>query len=65
MCLSQQTKGLVTDFCSYYFLPSTVFKCEKHKSLGAAYSYYNVATTVTYSQLINDALTLAKISGTR
>jgi hypothetical protein len=59
-----QTKGVVTDFCSYYHLPSTVFKCDRHTNLGAVYSYYNVATTITYAELMNDALILARISGT-
>ena len=53
----------MTDFCSYYHLPSSVFECAKHKRLGAVYSYYNVATTMTYTQLMNEALILSKISG--
>ena len=60
----KQTKGKITDFCSYYHLPSTVFKCEKHANLGAVYSYYNVATSISYTELVNDALVLARLSGT-
>lgn len=35
--------GKVTDFISYYHLPSTILKHETHKILKVAYSYYNVA----------------------
>lgn len=36
----------VTDMCSFYHLPSTVIGHAKHRTLNAAYSFYNVATTV-------------------
>eukprot|EP00596_Hydrurales_sp_CCMP1899_P003968 CAMPEP_0119045000 /NCGR_PEP_ID=MMETSP1177-20130426/36191_1 /TAXON_ID=2985 /ORGANISM="Ochromonas sp, Strain CCMP1899" /LENGTH=450 /DNA_ID=CAMNT_0007016021 /DNA_START=57 /DNA_END=1406 /DNA_ORIENTATION=+ len=58
-----ENKGVVTDFCSYYHLPSTVFKCPKHNNLGAVYSYYNVATTIDFKDLMHDALILARNSG--
>ena len=32
--------------CSFYHLPSTVIGHAKHRTLNAAYSFYNVATTV-------------------
>ena len=32
----------VTDMCSFYHLPSTVIGNDKHRTLFAAYSYYNV-----------------------
>jgi hypothetical protein len=35
--------GTLTDFVSFYSLPSTVIKGELHATLRAAYSYYNVA----------------------
>ena len=53
----------MTDFCSFYHLPSTIFKCDKHSKLCAAYSYYNVATTMSFQELIADALVLAKLEG--
>ena len=34
----------VTDFVSFYCLPSSILNNEKHKELKAAYSYYNVST---------------------
>lgn len=36
----------VTDMCSFYHLPSTVIGHDRHRTLNAAYSFYNVATTV-------------------
>lgn len=35
----------VTDFVSFYNLPSSILKNPDHKVLNAAYSYYNVTTT--------------------
>ena len=50
----------VTDFCSFYHLPSSIIGHEKNNVLNAAYSYYNVATTVPLKQLMNDLLIFAK-----
>lgn len=51
----------VTDMCSFYHLPSTVIGNDKHRSLFAAYSFYNVATSCTLLELMRDALVLARI----
>ena len=59
VAVSEET-GKVTDFCSYYFLPSTVMNNPKHNDMRAAYSFYNVATTVELKDLMKDALILAK-----
>eukprot|EP00656_Telonema_subtile_P054245 TRINITY_DN805_c0_g1_i1.p1 TRINITY_DN805_c0_g1~~TRINITY_DN805_c0_g1_i1.p1 ORF type:complete len:437 (-),score=123.46 TRINITY_DN805_c0_g1_i1:184-1494(-) len=53
-------QGVVTDMCSFYTLPSTIMNHPEYNSLKAAYSYYNVATTVSLEALMGDALTLAK-----
>lgn len=53
----------VTDMCSFYFLPSSVMNNPKHAMMNAAYSFYNVATTVPLKDLMNDALVLAKGEG--
>jgi len=50
----------VTDFISFYHLPSSIMKNPKHTHLNAAYSFYNVATTVELKDLMKDALILAK-----
>lgn len=50
----------VTDFVSFYTLPSTVMNHPVHKSLKAAYSFYNVSTATRLIELMNDALISAK-----
>ncbi|XP_012681258.1 glycylpeptide N-tetradecanoyltransferase 1 [Clupea harengus] len=55
--------GKVTDFLSFYTLPSTIMNHPTHRSLKAAYSFYNVHTTTTLLDLMSDALILAKSKG--
>jgi len=50
----------ITDMVSFYTLPSTVMSHPTHNNLKAAYSFYNVATTASWVDLIGDALVLAK-----
>ncbi|KAI5071508.1 hypothetical protein GOP47_0013759 [Adiantum capillus-veneris] len=50
----------ITDFCSFYTLPSTILGNKNYSDLKAAYSYYNVATKTPLLQLMNDALIVAK-----
>jgi glycylpeptide N-tetradecanoyltransferase len=56
----QNNDGAITDFLSFYHLPSSIIGHPKYTSLHAAYSYYNVATTIPILDLFKDALTLAK-----
>ena len=51
------------DLVSYYTLPSTVMHHPVHKSLKAAYSFYNASTSTPWTQLMNDALVTAKKAG--
>merc|ERR1711988_1868958 len=53
----------VCDVCSFYSLPSTILGNEKHSLLRAAYSYWNVATTVPLQDLMADALVYANQFG--
>jgi glycylpeptide N-tetradecanoyltransferase len=53
----------VTDFVSFYNLPSSILKHESHKILNAAYSYYNVTTTNRMEELQKDALVYARDTG--
>uniref|UniRef100_A0A0K0DG70 Glycylpeptide N-tetradecanoyltransferase n=1 Tax=Angiostrongylus cantonensis TaxID=6313 RepID=A0A0K0DG70_ANGCA len=55
-----ETGGKVTDMLSFYSLPSSVMHHPTHKSIRAVYSFYNVATTVPFKQLMNDALIFAQ-----
>ncbi|XP_059299578.1 glycylpeptide N-tetradecanoyltransferase 1-like [Lycium ferocissimum] len=51
----------ITDFCSFYTLPSSILGNQNYSTLKAAYSYYNVSTKTPWIQLMNDALIVAKI----
>lgn len=57
----QADGGVLTDFTSFYTLPSTVMHHPLHRSLKAAYSFYNVYTQTPLLDLMNDALILAKL----
>ncbi|XP_031560951.1 glycylpeptide N-tetradecanoyltransferase 2-like [Actinia tenebrosa] len=59
----QDDDDTVTGFISFYTLPSTVMHHPVHKQLKAAYSFYNVSTSVPLVQLMQDALILAKKAG--
>lgn len=50
----------VTDFCSFYTLPSTILGNQNYSILKAAYSFYNVSTATPLLQLMNDALIVSK-----
>lgn len=53
----------VTDMFSFYTLPSTVVDHPRYKALKAAYSFYNVASSVKLVELMNDALVIARDNG--
>ncbi|KAL1790028.1 Glycylpeptide N-tetradecanoyltransferase 1 [Sigmodon hispidus] len=53
----------LTDFLSFYMLPSTIMNHSTHKSLKAAYSFYHVHTQTPLPDLMSDALVLAKMKG--
>jgi len=55
--------GVVSDVCSFYELPSSILGHEKHTLLRAAYSYWNVATTVPLHELMYDCLIFANQRG--
>ncbi|XP_053265554.1 glycylpeptide N-tetradecanoyltransferase 2 isoform X3 [Podarcis raffonei] len=59
----ESSNGVLTDFLSFYTLPSTVMHHPVHKSLKAAYSFYNVHTETPLLDLMNDALIIAKLKG--
>ncbi|XP_064648041.1 glycylpeptide N-tetradecanoyltransferase 2-like [Lineus longissimus] len=58
-----ENDGVVTDFVSFYTLPSTVMHHKVHKTLKAAYSFYNVSTKTPWVDLMQDALTMARNMG--
>eukprot|EP00825_Cyclidium_porcatum_P037632 TRINITY_DN4193_c0_g1_i1.p1 TRINITY_DN4193_c0_g1~~TRINITY_DN4193_c0_g1_i1.p1 ORF type:complete len:249 (+),score=53.17 TRINITY_DN4193_c0_g1_i1:77-823(+) len=56
----KEGQSKVTDMFSFYYLPSTVIGNQKYPTLRAVYSYYNIATTVSWQQLMEQALIIAK-----
>nr|KAF6431950.1 N-myristoyltransferase 2 [Rousettus aegyptiacus] len=59
----ENASGKLTDFLSFYTLPSTVMHHPAHKSLKAAYSFYNIHTETPLLDLMSDALIIAKSKG--
>lgn len=55
-----EQNGVITDFGSFYHLPSTIMHHPQYKTLRAAYSFYNVATKTPLNDLVNDLLISAK-----
>ncbi|XP_051165510.1 glycylpeptide N-tetradecanoyltransferase 2 [Leptopilina boulardi] len=53
----------ITDMVSYYTLPSSVMHHQTHKTLVAAYSFYNVSTVTPWVDLMTDALISARNLG--
>ncbi|XP_059173165.1 glycylpeptide N-tetradecanoyltransferase 2-like [Physella acuta] len=58
-----ENNGTITDFVSFYSLPSTIMHHPTHKSLKAAYSFYNASTQTTWIDLMQDTLIEAKNMG--
>ena len=56
-------QGNVTDLGSFYHLPSTIIGHPKHNVLNVTYSYYNVASSVPFVDLMSDMLVLARNTG--
>lgn len=50
----------ITDFISFYLLPSSILKHETYKTLNASYSFFNVPGSVSLKELMKNALILAK-----
>eukprot|EP01091_Cochliopodium_minus_P020187 TRINITY_DN8733_c0_g1_i1.p1 TRINITY_DN8733_c0_g1~~TRINITY_DN8733_c0_g1_i1.p1 ORF type:complete len:453 (-),score=129.79 TRINITY_DN8733_c0_g1_i1:75-1433(-) len=56
----ESKNGDITDFVSFYNLPSTILKHPKHKLLKAAYSFYNFSFKTDWVDLMRDALIFAR-----
>lgn len=55
-----ETESVITDFISFYTLPSSVLKHETIKEMKAAYLFYYVANKIPLVKLSKAALILAK-----
>ena len=53
----------ITDFISFYSLPSSILKNPSFSTLNVAYSFYNVPNKHKLTDLMKDALILAKGKG--
>ena len=53
----------ITDFISFYSLPSSILQHESYKKLMAAYSFFNINNTLTVKEIMKCALILAKNAG--
>lgn len=58
-----EKEGKVTDFASFYSLPSSVLGHEKYPTLFAAYQFWTAASTVSLADLTNDVFVKAKQEG--
>lgn len=56
----EDKEGKITDFISFYLLPSSILKHDTHKTLYAAYSFFNVPGKYSIKDLVRNALILAK-----
>jgi len=59
----EDSENTITDFLSFYSLPSSILKHPEHKILNVAYSYYNVPGRFQMTELMRDALILARNKG--
>ena len=55
--------GIITDFISFYLLPSSILQHDSHKTLYAAYSFFNIPGKYSLKDLVKNALILAKKLG--
>lgn len=60
--IDEKKEKTITDFISFYTLPSSVLKHETIKEMKAAYLYYYAATKTPLATLVRAAIVLAKAS---
>ena len=59
----EDDKKKITDFISFYSLPSSILQHENYKKLMAAYSFFNINSSISFKDLMKCAITFAKIEG--
>ncbi|CAF1457633.1 unnamed protein product [Rotaria sordida] len=55
----ENDQGEITDFISYYHLPSTILNHPQYKILNSCYMYYYAASRTPLTDLVNDCLVQA------
>ncbi|CAI9100629.1 OLC1v1037762C1 [Oldenlandia corymbosa var. corymbosa] len=58
--VESQVTHEITEFFSFYTLPSSILHNQEHSTLKAAYNFYYASTNTPLHQLMNDALIIAK-----
>ncbi|KAJ5075401.1 n-myristoyl transferase [Anaeramoeba ignava] len=53
----------ITDLFSFYTLNSSILNNNQYDTLNSCYAFYNIATTVTYVDLMKDCLVVAQNKG--
>lgn len=61
--VAEDGSGRITDLVSFYSLPSSILGHPLHSDLKAAYMYYTVPGSASLSQLMSDAMILARDRG--
>jgi glycylpeptide N-tetradecanoyltransferase len=59
----EDDSGTITDFISFYSLPSTCLKNPNYTHVNVAYTYYNVPNKYDLNTLFVDSLVLARDKG--
>jgi glycylpeptide N-tetradecanoyltransferase len=59
----ENDEGEVTDFFSFYSLPSTVLQSSKNDIINAVFGYYNVAKNHTFTEIMEQAVIMAQAEG--
>lgn len=59
----ENEQGEITDFFSFYSLPSSILRNPTYNILNVAYSYYYFNSKYSVTELTKDALILAKNKG--
>ena len=59
----EDANGSVTDFTSFYYLPSSVLKLPGDQKIKTVYNYYSAHSSVTSAKLAEEALIIARDLG--
>lgn len=61
--IESEDKKLIQDVFSFYSLPSTILKPNKHSKVNACFSYYNSSLHHEASLVMENAIIMAKKNG--
>ena len=61
--IESEDKKMIQDIISFYSLPSTILKPNKHTKINACFSYYNTSLVHNPELVMENAIILAKKNG--